>query len=98
MRSRYAIVFATVLMAAAPAMGQVIIQTPGNDAARHEERAQRERWEARQERQEAQRRAAMGDYQGAAEADREAHRDWQNARRQDYRAREESGSSIVIGR
>jgi hypothetical protein len=98
MRSSYAIALAAALTAAAPAMGQVIIQTPGNDSARHEERAQRERWEAHQERQEAQRRAAMGDYQGAAEADREAHHDWQNARRQDYRAREDSGSSVVIGR
>jgi hypothetical protein len=98
MRIGYAVAVAAVLMAAAPAVGQVIIQTPGNDSARHEERAQRERWEAHQEREDAQRRAAMGDYQGAAEADREARRDWQNARRQDYRAREESGSSVVIGR
>jgi hypothetical protein len=37
---------------AAPAMGQVIIQTPNGDSARYEQRAQQE-----QGRQEAQRRA-----------------------------------------
>jgi len=74
MRSTYAIAFATFMLAT-PAMSQVIIQTPNGDAARHEERAQHDRWEARQERQEADRRAAMGDYRGAAEADREARRD-----------------------
>jgi len=51
MRS-YIFAFATVL-AAAPAMGQVIIETPNRDAARHEQRAMQERSEARQERQEA---------------------------------------------
>ena len=97
MRSPYAIAFATLLMTT-PAMSQVIIETPNGDAARHEERAQRDRWEARQERQEADRRAAMGDYRGAAEADRQAHRDWRDARRQQDRAQEESGSRVIIGR
>jgi hypothetical protein len=96
MRSSYAIAFATILMAA-PAMGQVIIQTPNGDSAQHEQRAQQDRWDARQERQEAERRAAMGDYRGAAEADREAHRDWHDARRQDNRARDDSGA-LIIGR
>jgi hypothetical protein len=96
MRSTYAIAFATFLMAT-PAMSQVIIQTPNGDAGRHEERAQRDRWEARQERQEAERRAAMGDYRGAAEADSEARRDWRDARRQQDRAQEDSGG-VIIGR
>jgi hypothetical protein len=96
MRSSYAIAIATILMAA-PAMSQVIIQTPNGDSARHEQRAQQDRWDARQERQEAERRAAMGDYRGAAEADREAHRDWRNARRQEDRAQDGSGA-VIIGR
>jgi hypothetical protein len=96
MRSTCAIAFATFLMAT-PAMSQVIIQTPNGDAGRHEERAQRDRWEARQERQEAERRAAMGDYRGAAEADSEARRNWRDARRQQDRAQEDSGG-VIIGR
>jgi hypothetical protein len=96
MRSSYAIAFAAILMAA-PAMGQVIITTPNGDAARHEQRAQQDRWEGREARREADRRAAMGDYRGAAEADREAHRDWRDARRQQERSRDES-SGVIIGR
>jgi hypothetical protein len=96
MRNTFAIGFAAILLAA-PAMGQsLIIQTPDPDAARHEQRAQQDRWDARQERREAESRAAMGDYRGAAEADREAHRDWRDANRQQDRAQDESGG-IVIG-
>lgn len=87
MRSTCAIAFAAIL-ATAPAMGQVIIQTPNGDAARHEQRAAQDRADAHMERQEAERRAAVGDYQGAAEADREARRDWHDARRQNERARD----------
>ena len=49
------------------------------------------------ENQQARRRAAVGDYAGAAEAQRDAHRDWHAARRQDERARDESGA-VIIGR
>ena len=38
----------------------------------HEQRATQDRAEAHWNRQEAQRRAAVGDYRGAAEADRDA--------------------------
>jgi hypothetical protein len=96
MRSTYAIAFGAFLIAA-PAMGQVIYQTPNNDAARSEYRAQQDRADAHQAKQEAQRRAAVGDYHGAAEADREAHRDWRDARRQEHRAQDDQGG-YVIGR
>lgn len=96
MRTTYAIALAA-FVAAGPAMGQVIIQSPSGDAARHEEHAMQDRNDARMERQEADRRAAMGDYQGAAREDREAHRDWRDARRQEDRARDQSGA-VVIGR
>ena len=50
MRSTYAIALGAFLVAA-PAMGQVIIQTPNGDATRHEEQAQQDRadatWHAR---------------------------------------------------
>jgi len=96
MRSIYAAAF-TEMLAAGPAMGQVVIQTQDPDAARHERRAQQERADARFENQQARRRAAVGDYAGAAEAQRDAHRDWHAARRQDERARDESGA-VIIGR
>ena len=87
----------TGLLAASPAMSQVIIQTPNPDADRHEQRAAQDRAEAHWNRQEAQRRAAMGDYRGAAEADRDARQNWHDARRQVQRAQDETGG-IVIGR
>ncbi len=96
MRSTY-IVAITALLAGSPAMGQVIIQTPNPDAARHEQRATRDRADAQWEHQEAQRRAAVGDYRGAAEAQRDAHRDWRDAHRQQDHARDESGA-VIIGR
>ena len=94
MRSLYLAGFAA-LLAAGPAMGQVIIQN--GDSARHEQRAAQERSEAHFENQQARRRAAVGDYAGAAQAQNEARHDWHAARHQDERARQESGG-IVIGR
>ena len=96
MRSTYAVAIAA-LLAAGPAMSQVIIQTPDPDAARHEQRADQDRANAHFEQQEAQRRAAMGDYHGAAEAQRDAHHDWRDAQRNDHRADEGAGA-VVIGR
>jgi hypothetical protein len=97
MRSFHVVVL-TGLLAASPAMGQVIIQTPAPpDTARHEQRAMQDRADAHWEHQEAERRAAIGDYQGAADAQRDAHRDWRDAHRQQDRARDESGA-VIIGR
>ena len=87
----------TGLLAASPAMSQVIIQTPNYDAGRHEQQAGQDRADARWHREEAQRRAARGDYEGAAEAQRDARRDWHDARRQEHRAQDETGG-FVIGR
>ena len=94
MRSTCAIAFGAFLVAA-PAMGQVIIQTPNGDAARHEQQANQDRADAHWAREEAQRRAAVGDYHGAAEADREAHRDWRDARRQEHRAQDDQGGYVT---
>ncbi len=52
MRSIYAITFAAILVAA-PAVAQVIVQTPNLDAATHEQRAQQDRADAHMERNEA---------------------------------------------
>ena len=94
MRIAYAVAL-TALLGAGPALGQVVIQTPNYDSRRHENRAMQDRSNAQMERQEAQRRAAMGDYQGAAEAQRDARRDWHDATRQDERAREDTGGGVI---
>ena len=94
---RTCIVAITAMLAATPAMSQVIIQTPNPDSARHEQRAMQDRADACWAHREAERRAAMGDYQGAAEAQREARRDWHDARRQEHRAQEDS-NTFVFGR
>jgi hypothetical protein len=39
----------------------------------------------------------VGDYRGAAEAQRDAQRDWRDAHRQQDRVRDESGA-VIIGR
>jgi hypothetical protein len=96
MRSTYAVAIAA-LLAAGPAMGQVIIQTPDPDAARHEQRADQDRANAQWEHQEAQRRAAIGDYRGAADARRDAHHDWRDAQHHEHRA-EDGSSAVLIGR
>jgi len=76
-------------------MGQVIIGTQNPDAARHEQRAMQDRAEGRADQNEAQRRAAVGDYRGAAAADREARRDFNDARRQENRASQDSRTVIL---
>jgi len=96
MRVTYAIALAASLFAA-PAMAQVIIQTPNGDSARHQERADQDRAAARAEHQQAQADAAMGNYGAAAEAQRDARHDWHAANRQEHRA-DESAGAVVIGR
>lgn len=98
MRTAFAVAFAASLLAA-PAMGQVIIQTPGSgDAAAHQAAADQHRANARAEHQAAQMNAAVGNYDAAAENQDAARHDWHAARRQENRAAEDSGSTVVIGR
>ena len=96
MRRISAVGFAA-LLAAGPAMGQVIIQAPNPFQAPQDQRVDQDRAHARWENDEAQRRAGRGDYEGAAEAQREARRDWHDARRQDHRWQDEQQGGIVIG-
>ena len=96
MRTFSAIALAASLYAI-PATSQVIFQVPNGDAARHEQRAQQDRADARAEHRQAQIDAAMGNYGAAAEEQREARHDWQAARRQEERAREDS-SIVIFGR
>jgi hypothetical protein len=96
MRTFSAIALAAALYAV-PAMSQVIFQVPDNDAARHEQRAQQDRADARAEHREAQMDAATGNYGAAAQEQCDARHDWQAARRQEERARDDS-STVIIGR
>ena len=96
MRTFSAIALAASLYAI-PAMSQVIFQVPDGDAAHHEQRAQQDRANARAEHREAQMDAAMGNYGAAAEEQRDARHDWQAARRQEERARDDS-SIVILGR
>jgi hypothetical protein len=98
MRTAYAVAFAASLLAA-PAMGQVVIQTPGSgDAAAHQAAADQHRANARAEHQAAQMNADVGNYDAAAENQAAARHDWHAAHRQEDRAAGDSGSTVVIGR
>ena len=57
-----------------------------------------DRADAPWEHQEAQRRAAVGDYRGAAEAQRDAHHDWRDAHRQQEHAPRTNSGAVIIGR
>ncbi len=96
MRMTYAIAVAASLLAA-PAMGQVIIQTPNGDSARHQEQADQDRSAAHAEHEQARTDAAMGNYGAAAQAQAGARQDWHAANRQEHRADEGTGA-VVIGR
>jgi hypothetical protein len=97
MRTAYAIGLA-VFLATSPAMAQMIIGGD-NDAARHEHHSQQDRAAARQDNAEAHRDAAMGNYNGAALKEAEAHHEWRDANRQEHRADHDSdhGFSVQIG-
>jgi hypothetical protein len=96
LRMTYAIAIAASLFAA-PAMGQVVIQTPNGDSAHHQERADQDRNAARAEHEQAQSEADRGNYGAAAEAQRDARHDSHAANRQEHRTDQGSGG-VVIGR
>jgi hypothetical protein len=94
MRTFSAIALAASLYAI-PAMSQVIFQVPDSDAARHEQRAQQDRADARAEHRQAQMDAATGNYGAAAQEQRDARHDWRAARNQEERARDDSSIGIL---
>ncbi len=98
MRRVYSLGVAAFLMTS-PAMAQVVIGG-GNDAARHEQRAQQDRYDARRHATQAQRDAAVGDYGSAAREQREARHDLHDARRQEHKADRDDrgGVNLQFGR
>jgi hypothetical protein len=95
MRKVYSLGLVAILMAS-PAVAQVVIG--GGDAARHEQRAQQDRYDARRHAAQAQRDAAVGDYHSAAREQHEARRDMHDARRQERRADRDGGVNLQFGR
>ena len=93
MRIGYALVMAG-LLAGSPAMAQVVIGG-GNDAERHEYRADQERAAGRHDMRESREREAMGDYRGAARERAEAREHWGEAREQRERAERDSNRGGV---
>src|SRR5262245_12893785 len=82
------------LLAAGPALGDVVIRSQDPNDAWHERRAQQERTESRWEQQEAQRKAAMGNYRGALQSERESRQDMRDAMRHERRANDDPGVTI----
>ena len=96
MRKVYSLGVAAFLMAS-PAMAQVVIGG-GNDAARHEQRAQQDRYDAHRNAAQAQRDAAVGDYRSAARDQQQARHDMHDAQRQEHKADRDSGVNLQFGR
>jgi hypothetical protein len=99
MRTLYALGFAAML-AASPAMADVVIGTTDHDSARHDQRAMQDRSAARQDNAEARERADMGDYRGAAREQHEARQEWRDANHQERKADRDDhgGLSVQLGR
>ena len=99
MRIGYALAVAGIL-AGSPAMAQVIIGG-GDDAARHDYRADQERNAARRDMRESRERAAMGDYRGAERERERAREHWAESREQRERAERDAdrgGVRLNFGR
>jgi hypothetical protein len=98
MRKVYSLGVAAFLIAS-PAMAQVVIGG-GSDAARHEQRAQQDRYDARRDAGQAQRDAAVGDYRSAARDQQQARRDMHDAQRQERKADRDDhgGVNLQFGR
>src|SRR3954452_5378914 len=95
MKKAYALGLAAFL-AVSPAMADVVIGSGGNDAARHEQRAQQDRMAAQHDSAEAQRDAAMGNYRGAAREQREAREEWRDARHQERKADRDADRGVHV--
>ncbi len=84
------------LLAATPAMAQVIVTTPGNDAASHQYQADQERATGRQEMNAARANAAMGNYAAAAQDQAAARQNWHAAHHEEHAANRDGSAPIVV--
>jgi hypothetical protein len=95
MRINY--VFALVAaLASTPAFAQVVVTTPGNDAAGHQYQADQDRAAGRQAMHAAHENAAMGNYGAAAQDQAIARQDWHSAHHQEHAARRDSNGGVSI--
>lgn len=84
-------------LAATPAFAQVIVTTPGNDAAaaNHQYRADQERSAGRQEMNAARANAAAGNYGAAAQDQAAARQNWHDAHHEEHTAARDSNGVVV---
>jgi hypothetical protein len=98
-RIHYVIALLTGL-GATPALAQVIVTTPGNDAAaaHHQYRAEQHRAAGREAMHAARANAAMGNYAAAAQDQAVARHNWHEAHHQEHKAmRDSSPVAVQLG-
>jgi hypothetical protein len=91
--------FATAaFLAASPCMAQVVITPGGDDAARHEQRADHQEHAAQRDEHKAREDAATGNYGGAAHEQAKAQDHQDVAQHQERRADQDStGVQVQVG-
>jgi hypothetical protein len=90
------IVGLAAMLAGTPAVAQVIVTAPGNDAGAHQYQADRDRAAARQDMSAARANAAAGNYGVAAQDQAAAHENWHNAHHQEHAAERDSSGHVVV--
>lgn len=96
MRISYIVAMAG-LLACTPAMAQVVITTPDNSAAVHEDRADQAREAGHQNMGAARANAAVGNYSAAAQDQAAAHQDMHAAHAHEHAAeRDSSGAPVIL--
>ncbi len=92
------IVAGLALLAATPALAQVVVTTPGADSGYHQYRADQSREAAHQDMRAARANAAAGNYAAAAQDQEAAHQNWHAAHHEERRAeRDATGRVVVLG-
>ena len=84
------------ILAATPCLAQVVIATPDNDAARHQQRADQQEHAAQRDEYKAHVDAAEGNYRGAQREQDKAVDHQEDAQHQEHRAVEDSHSGVVV--
>jgi hypothetical protein len=95
MRISYALAFVG-LLAGTPAMAQIVVTTPGNDASAHDYQADQDRAVAHQDRDAARANAAVGNYSAAAQDQAASHEAMHEAHHQEHAADRDSNGGVVL--
>lgn len=84
------------MLAGTPAVAQVIVTAPGNDAGAHQYQADQDRTAARQDMAGARANAAVGNYGAAAQDQAAAYENWHSAHHQEHAAGRDSSGHVVV--